>query len=231
MKTRIVAAALSVFLFGLNIVPSEAAWSESKEIFSGAWGKGTGQLGLRSEGGYDVAPKIEAVTADKEIIVSDPANKKQVVFSSSGKFLSEVKWDDPKGEIRKAVAPLSERGRIAQIVRSMQIGSGTYRITVVFSDKNAEVLSDTVFSQAVRDAAGSIYGIGAEQVTRFDRNGKQTASLVLPRDHEEIAPVPGSAPRPVYIVYGAPVIAPNGDVYLLQRSDTKFSILKYTWQE
>ena len=176
-------------------------------------------------------PKIEAVTADKHIIVSDPVNKKQVVFSSSGKFLSELKWDDKKGQIGKAVAPLSERARFAQIVRALQIGSGKYRVTVVFADKNVEVDSDNDFGQAVRDTAGFIYGVSPEQITRFDRNGKQTAALALPRPHEELVQVPGSAPRPVYIEYGAPVVGPDGDVYLRQRSGEKYSILKYTWQE
>jgi len=116
-------------------------------------------------------------------------------------------------------------------VRSMQIGSGTYRVTIVFSDKNVVVDADNDFSKAVRDAAGFIYGIGTGQVSRFDKNGKQTASLGLPEAHEELATVPGSAPRAVYIIYGVPVVAPNGDVYLSKRAGEKFSILKFTWQE
>ena len=232
MKIGIALTALFLFFVVHTPLPADAAWSEPKEIISGTWGKGTGQFGLRSEGGYDVVPSIEAVTAEKTIIVSDPVNKKQLVFSSSnGKFLSELKWDDPKGQIGKAVAPLSQKGRMAQIVRSMQIGSGTYRVTIVFSDKNVVVDADNDFSKAVRDAAGFIYGIGTGQVSRFDKNGKQTASLGLPEAHEELATVPGSAPRAVYIIYGVPVVAPNGDVYLSKRAGEKFSILKFTWQE
>jgi hypothetical protein len=230
MNTRIALTAL--FLLFVHLPgPLHAAWSDSQELISGTWGKGTGQLGIRSDGGYDVVPKIEAVTSDKHIIISDPANQKQLVFSGNGKFVSELKWDDRKGQPGKAVAPLSDRARVALMARSSKIGSGTYRVTIVFSDKNVEVDSNDDFSQAVRDAAGFTYGISAGQVSRFDRNGKQTASFALPRAHEEIVPVPGGAPRPLYIEYGLPVIAPNGDIYLLQRSGEKFSVLKWTWQD
>jgi len=232
MKISIALTSLFLFFVVHAPLPADAAWSEPKEIVVGAWGKGTGQFGLRSEGGYDVVPSIETVTADKKIIVSDPVNRKQLVFSSSnGKFLSELKWDDLKGQIGKSVAPLSERARMAQIVRSIRTGSGTSQVTIVFSDKNVVVNSDQDFGQAVRDAAGFIYGIGTGQVARFDANGKQTASLGLPEAHEELAAVPGSAPRAVYIIYGVPVVAPNGDVYLSKRTGEKFSILKFTWQE
>jgi hypothetical protein len=229
MKTRIALTAL--FFLAIHAPgPLHAAWSEPKEIISGTWGKGTGQLGIRSESGYDVVPKIEAVTADQHIVISDPANKKQLVFNGSGKFVSELKWDDKKGQVGKAVAPLAERARTALMVRSSKIGSGTYRITMVFPDKNVEVDSNDDFSQAVRDGAGYLYGISAVQASRFDLNGKQVESLVLPRAHEEIVPVPGGAPRALYIEYGLPVIAPNGDVYLWQRSGEKFSVLKWTRQ-
>ena len=231
MRTSIALTVL-LLLFVQAPITAEAAWSEPKEIITGTWGKGAGQLGLRSEGGYDVLPKIEAVTDDKHIIISDPVNRKQLLFNSTnGKFLSEMKWDDKKGQIGKAVAPLSDRARMAQIVRSLQIGSGKYRITIVFSDRNVEVDSDDAFSHAVRDEAGAIYGISAEQVSRFDRNGRQTASLVLPRAHEELAQSSGGAPRPVYVEYGAAVVGPNGDVYVRQRSGERFNIIKYTWQE
>jgi hypothetical protein len=231
MKISITLTALFLFFVVHTPIPADAAWSEPKEIVIGTWGKGVGQFGLRSEGGYDVVPSIEAVTADKKIIVSDPVNRKQLVFSTEGKFLHELKWDDPKGQMGKSVAPLSQRGRMAQIVRSMQTGSGTSQVTIVFSDKNVVVNSDQDFGQAVRDASGFVYGIGAGQVARFDKNGKQTASLGLPEAHEELAAVPGSAPRAVYINYGVPVVAPNGDVYVWKRSGEKFSILKFTWQE
>src|SRR5512137_2607855 len=73
-----------------------AGWSGPSEVVIGSWGTGTGQFGLRSEGGFFVAPAIEAVTKDQSLIIADPANKKQLVFNSKGKLVEEVHWGDAK---------------------------------------------------------------------------------------------------------------------------------------
>jgi hypothetical protein len=220
-----------LFILVLNISSTHAAWSDQQEIISGKSGPGAGQFGLRSEDGYSVEPYIEFITPDKQVIVSDLVNRKQMVFSAKGALIHELKWGKEKGQEGKTIAPLSQRDRETSRVYSLKISATAYRITIVFPDRNLVVDSDEDFRTAARDDAGFVYGIGADTVIRFDKNGKKTAALPLPKAHEELVPVPDQrSPRGVYIEYGNPVIAPNGDVYLWQRSGEKFSILKWTWQ-
>jgi len=164
------------------------------------------------------------------VIVSDPVNRKQMVFSGEGKLIMEQKWDAAKGNEGKAIAPLSQKDREAIIVESMKITANTYRVTVVFTDKNVVLDSEQDFNIAWRDVNGFVYGIATDSIVRFDKNGKKTAALSLPKAREVLVPFPGHAPRGVYIEYGKPVIAPNGDVYLGQKSEAAYSVLRWTWQ-
>jgi hypothetical protein len=231
MNPRISLVILSFFLIVLNSGFADAAWSEPVEIISGGWGAGKGQFGLRSEGGFSVVPSIESVTSEKQVIISDPVNRKQIVFNNKGVLLDELKWGDAKGQEGRSIVPLSQRNREALQVQSMKVGATAYRVTIVFPDKNVVVDSEEDFTIATRDAAGIVYGISAETVIRFDKTGKKTDALPLPSSHEELITAPGRrAPRGVYIMYGDPVIAPNGDVYVWQKSEAKYSILKWTWQ-
>ena len=174
-------------------------------------------------------PSIEAITPEKHVIISDPVNRKQMVFDSKGVLIDELKWGAATGQEGKAIAPLSQKDRKAVQVYSLKVGAAKYRITLVFPDKNLDVDSEEDFKIAARDDAGFAYGVGTDMVIRFDKNGKKTAALPLPRAHEELVPVPGRAPRGVYIEYGVPVIAPNGDVYMWQKSEAKYSILRWSW--
>jgi len=231
MKPRLSLAPVSLlFLLVFSISTAHAAWSGPTEIITGGWGAGKGQFGMRSEGGFSVMPSIEAITPEKHVIISDPVNRKQMVFDSKGVLIDELKWGAATGHEGKAIAPLSQRDREAVQVYSLKLGAAQYRITLVFPDKNLEVDSEEDFKIAVRDDAGFAYGVSMDTVIRFDKTGKKTAALLLPRAHEELVPVPGSAPRGVYIEYGKPVIAPNGDVYVRQKSEAKYSILRWTWQ-
>lgn len=230
MKPCFCLAPALMFLLVFNISTVHASWSEPAKIISGKSGSGAGQFGMRSEGGYSVLPSIEAITAEKHVIVSDPVNRKQMVFSGEGKLIMEQKWDAAKGNEGKVIAPLSQKDREAIIVRSMKITANTYQVTAVFADKNAVLDSEQDFKIAVRDVHGFVYGIATDSIVRFDKNGKTTDTLSLPRAHEELIEVSGSAPRGVYIEYGEPVIAPNGDVYVWQKSRDTYSILKWTWK-
>ncbi|NTW58443.1 MAG: hypothetical protein HGB21_11835 [Nitrospirae bacterium] len=231
MKLRIFSASILLFFLVLNISSAHAAWSGPKEIISGSWGSGAGHFGTRTEGGFSVVPSIEAVTTDQRVIISDPVNRKHLVFSSKGERIEESAWGDTKGPSVSAIDPLYQRDRDAVTLHSLKVGSAAYRITIVFPEGNVDVDSDRDLRTATRDAVGFIYGISAESVVRFDQSGKKTGSLSLPRAYEELVQVPGQrAPRGVYIEYGEPIIAPNGDVYLWQKSDAKYSVLKWTWQ-
>jgi len=231
MNTRISFMVLSSFLIILTGGLADAAWSEPREIISGKWGAGAGQFGLRSEGGFSVLPSIESITPEKLVVVSDPVNRKQMVFNGEGRLITELKWDAAKGNEGKAVAPLSQKDLDAFMINSLKASANTYRVTVVFPDKNVVLDTDHDFKTAARDVSGFLYGIAPDRVVRFDKNGKKTGEIIVPAAHEELIPVPGSrAPRGVYIEYGEPVIAPNGDVYLWQKSNEKYSVLKWTWQ-
>jgi len=231
MKPRLSLAFQVPLLIVFSISASYAVWSGPTEIIKGSWGPGSGQFGLRSEGGLSVVPAIESITPDQRIIISDLVNKKQMVFNGKGALLDELKWDGAKRNEGGAVAPLSQRDRQAAEVHSLKIGVAAYRITVVFPDKNLEVESEEDFRTAARDAAGYVYGVSADMVVRFDKNGKKTGKLRLPNAHEELIQVPGQrAPRGVYVEYGEPVIAPNGDVYVWRKSEAAYSILKWSWQ-
>jgi hypothetical protein len=223
--------ALSFCLIVLTSGSVQAAWSDAVEIISGKCGPGAGQFGVRSEGGLSVLPSIEGITPEKHVIITDLVNRKQMVFSSEGKLVSELKWDAAKGNEGNAVAPLSQKDREAVMVRSMKITATTYRVTVVFPDKNIDLDAEQDFKIAARDVSGFVYGIAMGRITRFDKNGKKTAEILIPRAHEELIQTPGQgAPRGVYVEYGEPVVAPNGDVYVWQKSDEKYGILKWTWQ-
>ncbi len=222
-----------LLLLLVNTAPVDAAWTEPNEIISKAWGTGIGQFGLRVEGGYEVYPAIEYITLEKQIILSDPVNRKQMIFSSKGELLNEIAWDTPYEKLGKAVATtlLSQKGRAAVMVRTQKITAGTNRITMVFSDSNVIVDSEHDIARGVRDAAGFIYGIGPDRVVRFDKNGKQVAELIIPRAHEELVYEPGRAgPRGVYVEYGEPVVATNGDVYVGKKTDITYTVLKWAWQ-
>lgn len=222
---------LTLFFLAFSATIAFAGWSGPKEIISGSWGSGTGQFGMRTEGGFSVVPSIEAVTTDQRVIIADPVNRKHLLFNSNGERVEEAAWGDTKGPSVSDIDPLYQRDRGSVMLHSQKIGAAAYRITIVFPEGNVNIDSDRDFRAATRDAVGFIYGLGADSVVRYDKNGKRTGSLTLPRDHEELVQVPGQrAPRGVYVEYGEPVIAPNGDVYLWQKSDAKFSILKYTWQ-
>jgi hypothetical protein len=235
MKPRICLTSIWLFLLVFSISAAHAVWSEQAEIISGNWGSGAGQFGLRSEGVFFVVPSIEYITPEKNVIISDPVNRKQMVFNSKGVLIEELKWSDAKGQEGKTIAPLSQKDREAAKMYSTKDGTNAYHITIVFPDKNLVVDSEEDFKIATRDDAGFVYGVSTGMVIRFDKTGKKTDVLSLPRPHEVLSaipiPVPGGRTTHVmYLKYGEPVIAPNGDVYVWQKSNATYSVLKWTWQ-
>jgi hypothetical protein len=226
--------ALALFTLVMSFVTAQAAdagWTGPVEIISGGWGAGKGQFGIRSEGGFEVLPVIEAITNDDHVIVYDPVNKKQLVFDHKGVLANELKWDAMRGQGENALSALPHKDREARMVFVQRSGANTYQITAVFPDKNVVVIAKKVFSLAMRDQQGSVYGIFPEMVVRFDKSGRQTDVLNLPSAHEELIAIPGQpAPRGLYVLFGEPVVGPSGSVYLSKKTDTAFSILKWTWR-
>lgn len=118
------------------------------------------------------------------------------------------------------------------IVTEQEISGTKAKISVQFPDKTWSLYSDiSLISSYMRDAKGTLYGYGKTEVIRYTACGTVAATLMMPkkivqetsRDRERA--LQAAAVKE----YGAPVIAPNGDVYTWRRTPDKFSILKWTW--
>ena len=141
MKPHLRLVPVSLFLLVFSISTAHAAWSDPAEIITGGWGAGKGQFGLRSEGGFSVMPSIEAITPEKHVIISDPVNRKQMVFDGKGVLIDELKWGAAIGQEGKTIAPLSQKDRKAVQVYSLKVGAAKYRITLVFPDPAPATIS------------------------------------------------------------------------------------------
>lgn len=75
---------------GLNV--SNAEWLGPENMVTGDWGNGSGQFGKEIGDNADICPVMAAVTADGKMIVTDPVNRKQLVFDTEGELIEEVPW-------------------------------------------------------------------------------------------------------------------------------------------
>jgi len=120
------------------------------------------------------------------------------------------------------------------VVREERIGSGQYRVTVRYPDKEWVIIGKGACARYERDMNGTLYCLGDLQVVRYDDQGKELARLTMPESkYDRIAARdPGVEPMiNVIEEYGSPVLAPNGDVYTWKRTPDNYSILKWTWQD
>ena len=87
-------------------------------------------------------------------------------------------------------------------------------------------------SNYTRDKNGNLYCIGDNGVIRFDEQGNEIASVIIPESSfQEIPRGPGVEPKiKVIAQYGEPVISPTGDVYTWKRTPERYSIIKWTWR-
>ena len=85
----------------------------------------------------------------------------------------------------------------------------------------------------VRDINGYIYGTNRGGAWKFNKCGRMIGAALMPDDQiEEHYPPGGGEPWvTVHAEYGRPVVAPNGDVYTWKRTESSYSILKWTWQD
>lgn len=134
----------------------------------------------------------------------------------------------PTGQLIKTYTerPL-ELGQVTQ----KRAGSNTYKITVKYPDKEWSYIGKGALPSYIRDLNGNLYGYGHKQVVKFDGCGRELGRLTMPASRtEEVSR--GEQLDPLVTVleeYGAPVIAPNGDVYTWKRTPDKYSIVKWTW--
>lgn len=210
-----------LFSMVLFLSKAEAEWAGPVDVATGARGSKTGQLGMAAGATDSLSATITGIQSDGTIMIEDKVNKRFLQFSGKGKYLREVQGLSglkyPSSTIKATAA---------------KADPAAGRISVVFLDGSIMLESDRTFSAFVRDAAGFVYGIGTDTVWRFSKEGKREAELVLPPPHEELLaePDPNKAQRiGVYVEYSEPVVAPNGDVYALKTSDTRFWISRWTW--
>jgi len=159
----------------------------------------------------------------------------QAIPTSEG-YLFEVSQTkyflfSPTGELLKTTTerPL-ELGR----VKERPLGGGRYKVTVEYSDRTWGIVGKGRFPRYIRDSKGNLYASGDMQAARYNKCGRQLELLTMPEAIVEVIPsgVPGIEPIDnVQEEYGAPVLAPNGDVYTWKRTPDTYSILKWTWQD
>ena len=119
-------------------------------------------------------------------------------------------------------------------VKKLRWGEDDYKVTVEYPDKIWGISGTGAFGRYMRDMSGTLYGVASKLVARYSDCGVEVAELTLPPDKiKKIeAGVPGIEPMiKVIEEYGVVVLGPNGDVYTWKRTETNYSILKWTWQD
>jgi hypothetical protein len=142
--------------------------------------------------------------------------ERNLLYASSGQFLKS--YD---------TRPL-ELG----LVQENSVGGSNYETTIEFPDKKWKVKGHC--ARYTRDACGVLYCVDNAIVIRFDDEGKDVAFIGMPDEKTEETHAPNLPPgvdTPINVLeqYGAPVLAPNGDVYTWKRTPDKYSIIKWVW--
>jgi hypothetical protein len=157
-----------------------------------------------------------------------------VGYSSDGNIYtgSDNKYflDSPTGQLLKTYTTRpSELGQI----KTETLGTKKYRITIVYPEKTYILASDALFMKYVRDKNGNVYGANSGGVWRFNQCGKEIAELIIPTEEKESIPFKNAPEESITldVEYGEPVVALSGDVYTWKKTDSKYAIVKWTWQD
>jgi len=137
-----------------------------------------------------------------------------------------------------------ELGAINNQVKNMD---GTYLSTIEYDDYIYKIPTEKIIQDYSRDSFGNIYvmlriknnSVFNYKVYKFGLCGELTSQIDLLTDQiikesdPEDESIPPSPVPNITIVakYGKPLIAANGDIYAWKFSETKYSILKWTWQD
>jgi hypothetical protein len=97
MAIKMVSMLAIVIIVGFSF-SAEAAFQGPIEVASCQFGSDSGQMGLLTGDSGDTLPPLEAVTPDGKIVISDPMNKKQIIFDLNGNVVKEVKWAEKRRE-------------------------------------------------------------------------------------------------------------------------------------
>ena len=142
----------------------------------------------------------------------------------------------PTGQLIKtsATKPL-ELG----IIQSKRIADNQYKVTITYFDMSWTTIEGTETFNDMRDMNGNFYGLDENTAVRYSRCGKELGRVTMPEmkyqagkgstDETPPAMEDEVALAPVALEYGAPILAPNGDIYTWKRTEKKYSIVKWTW--
>ena len=145
----------------------------------------------------------------------------------------------PTGELLQTYT--SEPIELGRYVSNERQPDGSRKIVIEFDDITYGINAPQSFEYFSRDNKGYLNaavitgeaGSRHFRVYKYDRCGKEIASVDLPVDNIISEPADSTRPSPVFeeVVeeYGKPVIGPNGDVYTWKRTPDTYSILKWTW--
>lgn len=106
-----------------------------------------------------------------------------------------------------------------------------HKISIVYPDRTYILDSASVYKKYVRNFKGHLYALYPGGVLHFNENGKKCAELLTSKPGLESVAIADQ--RFKYIAddteYGAPILAPNGDVYMWKSTPFKYSIIKWRW--
>jgi len=142
----------------------------------------------------------------------------------------------PNGDLLKTY---TDRPLELGVVTEIKMTTGQYKYVVKYPDKTWEIIREGNFSSQsyIRDLNGNLYGVGSNYVVRYDDQGKEVAKLTMPKTQYKGVTLPPEWPKNAepprnepLEEYGAPIVAPNGDVYTWKRTPDKYYIIKWVWQ-
>ncbi len=102
-------------------------------------------------------------------------------------------------------------------------------ITVQYPDRTFRFKG--LYDTYVRDNSGNLNAIADKSVNKIDVYGKVIGRLSIPEGILGPPEVFNMETLPEFAAeYGNPVIAPNGDVYTWKKTESAYSIVKWTWR-
>jgi hypothetical protein len=152
-------------------------------------------------------------------------------------WVDASKYQNPKYSLYSPTGQLiqtyTEKPAELGKVKSSNLGENNYKITITYPDKVYGFTSDRKFTRYIRDSNGYVYGVNAGGVWRFNQCGKLMGTVLMPtaKRQETARSDGGENIVTVHEEYGAPIVAPNGDVYTWKRTPEAYSILKWTWTD
>lgn len=136
-----------------------------------------------------------------------------IYFSSTGEIIKTTKeWPAELGIVNR------------------QKSDGANRVTIVFPNKTYKLFRNGLYEAYRQDLNGNLNAISGKQITKLDKCGNEIGAITIPENKYKVTRRGGQEVDEVIDAeYGPPVAALNGDIYTWKRTQTDFSILKWSW--